>query len=278
MQHALLLPPNGELSDPRVFGPLAAAAEAAGWDGLFLWDHVLRSPDQVGAIGDPWICLAAAAVTTKRIRIGTMVTPITRRRPIKLAREAVSLDQLSSGRLTLGLGLGVDSYGELSKLGEIVDARTRGQRLDEGVELLCRFWTGEQVDHRGEHFVADGVTVLPRPVQQPRVPLWFAARGEARKPVRRAARYDGIFPVDVTEETLRAMLDLIASERGSLDGFDVAGRPSADLSYETLTEIGVTWMFTGVQPGATRAEVESIATSDPVSAFDRPELRPGARR
>lgn len=273
MQHALFLPPYGELADPRSYAALADAAESAGWDGLFLWDHVLRSPDEVADIADPWICLAAAATTTNRIRLGTMVTPITRRRPIKLAREAISLDQLSSGRLTLGLGLGVDSYGELSKLGEVVDARERGQRLDEGVELLCRFWSGEPVVFTGDHFVADDVTVQPRPVQRPRIPLWFAARGGSRKPVRRAARYDGLFPVDVTGDDLREMIDLVAAERGDIDGFDIAGRPDASLGYDELTEIGVTWMFTALSPGTTVAQVEVIAASEPTAAFERPELR-----
>jgi alkanesulfonate monooxygenase SsuD/methylene tetrahydromethanopterin reductase-like flavin-dependent oxidoreductase (luciferase family) len=269
MNHALFLPPTGEMADPRVFGPVAAAAEAAGWDGLFVWDHVLRSPDEVGAIADPWICLAAAATRTERIRLGPMVTPVTRRRPIKLAREAVSLDQLSGGRLTLGLGLGVDSYGELSRLGEIVDAKTRGARLDEGVELLCRFWSGEEVHHVGEHFVADGVTVLPRPLQQPRIPLWFAARGNVAKPVRRAAAYDGLFPIEVDADGLRAMLDIVATERGSLDGFDVVGRPDAGLGYRALCEAGVTWMFTGLGLGATRGEVEALASAAPETAFER---------
>ena len=108
MKHALFLPPFGALADPGRLVQHAVAAEGAGWDAIFLWDHVLRRPEEPQEIADPWVAMAAIAAATTRIRIGPMVTPITRRRPIKLARETTTLDHLSSGRLTLGLGLGVD--------------------------------------------------------------------------------------------------------------------------------------------------------------------------
>ncbi|MCP5026202.1 MAG: LLM class flavin-dependent oxidoreductase, partial [Actinomycetia bacterium] len=231
MLHALTLPPYGELADPHALAEIATTAERAGWDAVFLWDHVLRRPDEPQEIADPWVAMAAIAMATERVRLGPMVTPITRRRPIKLAREATTLDHLSRGRLTLGLGLGVDTTRELSAFGEIVDPRIRGQRLDEGVELLCAFWSGDEVDYRGEHFVADWVVVLPRPLQRPRIPLWFAARGDARKPVRRAARYDGLFPIEVDERGLADMLDVVQQERGSLDGFDVIAGPEDASQY-----------------------------------------------
>src|SRR5262249_52033019 len=151
-----------------------------------------------------------------------MITPIVRRRPQKLAREAVTLDRLSAGRLTLGLGLGVDTSGELSKFGELVDARDRGDALDEGAALLEALFSGEEVHHRGRWFTADGVRFVPGPVQQPRIPMWFAARGSATRPVRRAARYDGLIPVDVDAADLARMIDLVRATRGDLDGFDVA--------------------------------------------------------
>jgi alkanesulfonate monooxygenase SsuD/methylene tetrahydromethanopterin reductase-like flavin-dependent oxidoreductase (luciferase family) len=250
MKHALFLPPFGALADPVHLVEHAVAAEEAGWDAVFLWDHVLRRPDEPQEIADPWVAMAAIAAATSRIRIGPMVTPITRRRPIKLARETTTLDHLSRGRLTLGLGLGVDTTRELSGFGEIVDARVRGQRLDEGVELLCAFWTGEEVNFHGEHFVADGVVALPRPFQEPRVPVWFAARGEARKPVARAARFDGLFPIEVDATQLSEMLDVVRAERGSLDGFDVIVHPSEKIPYATLADHGVTWAITGPAPGA----------------------------
>ena len=265
MQHALTLPPYGELADPLVLVEVAVAAEQAGWDAVFLWDHVLRRPDDPQETADPWVAMAAIAMATERIRIGPMVTPITRRRPIKLAREATTLDHLSRGRLTLGLGLGVDTTRELSAFGETVDPRLRGQRLDEGVELLCAFWAGEEVDFHGEHFVADRVLVRPRPFQRPRIPLWFAARGDARKPVRRAARYDGLYPIEFDERGLREMLDVVRDERGSLDGFDVIARPSTSSEYDRFGEIGVTWAITGPLPG--EPGVLEMASNPPLDVF-----------
>jgi len=265
VQHALTIPPYGDLADPAALVDLAVAAERAGWDAVFLWDHVLRRPGDPQETADPWVAMAAMAVATERVRLGPMVTPITRRRPIKLARECTTLDYLSGGRLTLGLGLGVDTTRELSAFGEVVDARERGARLDEGAELLCRLWSGEEVDFHGEHFMADRVTALPRPVQQPRIPMWFAARGSARKPVLRAARYDGLFPIEVTETDLRAMLDLVVQERGSLDGFDVIARPTEELSYRLLENLGVTWAIMGPAPGDPAAF--ELAGTAPANVF-----------
>ena len=266
MKHALTLPPFGRLADPIRLVEHAAAAEEAGWDAVFLWDHVLRRTGEPQEIADPWVAMAAIASATSRIRIGPMVTPITRRRPIKLAREATTLDHLSRGRLTLGLGLGVDTTRELSAFGEITDVRVRGERLDEGVELLCALWSGEEVDFHGEHFVADSVVALPRPLQQPRVPLWFAARGGALKPVRRAARYDGLFPIEVDGDQLAEMLDVVRTERGSLDGFDVMVRPGPGLPYDTLADRGVTWAVIGPSPAE---DGWPMASTPPADVFGR---------
>lgn len=265
MKHALLLPPFGELSDPSALVETAVAAEQAGWDAVFLWDHVLRRAGEPQEIADPWIAMAAMAIATSRVRLGPMVTPITRRRPIKLARETITLDHLSEGRLTLGLGLGVDTSRELSGFGEIVDARQRGRRLDEGADLLAALWSGERVDFHGQHFIADAVTVLPRPVQQPRIPMWFAARGTARKPVRRAARFDGLVPIEVDERNLSEMLAVLVEERGSLDGFDIAVCPHGRNEYEAFRELGATWAFTEISPGD--SNVMQIAAADPDDVF-----------
>lgn len=265
MQHALTIPPYGELADPTALVEVAVAAERAGWDAVFLWDHVLRREGDPQEAADPWVAMAAIAIATERIRIGPMVTPITRRRPIKLARETITLDHLSGGRLTLGLGLGVDTTRELSAFGEIVDPRIRGERLDEGTDLLCAFWSGEEVEFHGDHFVADRVTVLPRPVQQPRIPLWFAARGGALKPARRAARFDGLYPIEFDEASLRATLDEVRRIRGSLDGFDVIARPNDDVGYDRLAEMGATWAIIGPMPGD--AGVLEFASTSPLDAF-----------
>ena len=263
MQHALHFMPSGELADPRAVADVAAAAEQGGWDGVFLWDHVLRHDHEPNDIADPWVAMAAMAMVTDRVRLGPMVTPITRRRPIKLAREAISVDHLSRGRLTLGLGLGVDHSRELSGFGEVVDARTRGDRLDEGTELLTRMWSGETLHHRGDHFVADEVRILPTPVQQPRIPLWFAARGDARRPVRRAARYDGLVPVDVDIAQLATMIDVVRAERGNLDGFDIARMYTDDDDLARAAQLGVTWALHARQPGVTLDQLLSDAATGP---------------
>jgi alkanesulfonate monooxygenase SsuD/methylene tetrahydromethanopterin reductase-like flavin-dependent oxidoreductase (luciferase family) len=265
MKHALLLPPLGPLADARALAEVARVAESSGWDGVFVWDHVMRRDDEPPEIADPWIALAAMAIATTRVIIGPMVTPITRRRPIKLARETITLDHLSGGRLVVGLGLGVDTSRELSAFGEVVDPRRRGERLDEGVELLSAMWSGERVDFAGEHFVADGVTVLPRPVQRPRIPLWFAARGAARRPVRRAARYDGLVPIEVDATGLAAMVELVREQRGSLAGFDIAVRPNDRAQYDEFRELGATWAMFGTAPDATDAS--AIAATHPRDVF-----------
>ena len=269
MRHAIFIPPSGQMAHPGVQAEIAASAEEHGWDGFFIWDHVLRKPEEPQEIADPWVCLAVVAAATQRIRMGPMVTPITRRRPIKLARETLSLDHLSNGRLVLGLGLGVDHSGELSKFGEEVDPVIRGRRLDEGVELLRRLWSGQTVDFQGDHFVAHDVTVVPPAGRPPTIPMWFAARGGARRPVRRAARYEGLFPVDIDADSLGAMVDLVRTERGSLDGFDVAVRPGdgAGVTYDALADLGVTWCLSPLNPGVTEAEVRAAAATAPQDWF-----------
>jgi alkanesulfonate monooxygenase SsuD/methylene tetrahydromethanopterin reductase-like flavin-dependent oxidoreductase (luciferase family) len=266
MRFALYFPPFGELSDPAAVLEVAAAAEASGWDGVFLWDHLYRDPDKIQAVADPWILLAAMAATTRRIRLGPLVTPLTRRRPQKLARETVTLDRLSGGRLTLGIGLGVDSGGELTRFGEVVDQRQRGQRLDESLELLLAFWSGEPVSHRGEHFVADGVRFLPGPLQQPRIPIWAGARGGGGlRPLRRAARLDGLYPVDTDRSQLESMLAVVATERGSLEGFDVAYRvdePRTDI--DDLGRLGVTWGIWRIPEGASASSALDVARRAPL--------------
>ncbi len=260
MRHALYFAPFGELSEPAQVVEIAQAAEANGWDGLYLWDHVLR-PD-ADLVGDAWITLAAVASQTRRIRLGTMVTPLTRRRIATLVRQTVALDRLSGGRLVLGVGLGVDSGGELSRFGEVTDARTRADRLDEAADLLTDAWSGETVRHRSEHFVVDDVRFLPTPAQTP-LPIWCAARGSARRPVRRAARFQGLFPIEVGVAELRSMLDVVREERGTLDGFDVAVLTGADNDPALLDVIGVSWAMVGFGPTATCSEIAAVASRPP---------------
>src|SRR5436190_11797564 len=135
-RYAVGLPNIREYADPGLLVDLAADAEAAGWDGLFLWDH-LAAPDSEPLptpATDPWVAMSAIAARTERMRLGIMVVALARRRPWKVAREAVSLDRLSGGRLALGVGLGSGDYSEFEALGEDPDRRVRADRLDEGLE------------------------------------------------------------------------------------------------------------------------------------------------
>jgi alkanesulfonate monooxygenase SsuD/methylene tetrahydromethanopterin reductase-like flavin-dependent oxidoreductase (luciferase family) len=241
VQHALYFAPFAELSDPEALLAVAVAAEEAGWDGLFLWDHVLRDPAEARDIADAWTMLAAVALRTERLRLGPMVTPASRRRVSTLVRQGTTVDHLSGGRLTVGLGLGVDTGGELSRFDEVVDPVTRGEILDEAADVLAQAWCGEHVEHHGRHLTVDGVTFTPRPVQRPSIPLWFAARDSALRPVRRAARHDGLFIIDVDLPLLQRALAEVVDRRGSLDGFDVAVRVSPIDDPALLEEPGVTW-------------------------------------
>ncbi|MGH9172694.1 MAG: LLM class flavin-dependent oxidoreductase [Acidimicrobiales bacterium] len=270
LRRGVFLPPFNELADPHRLVDLAVAAEERGWDGFFLWDHVLRRPEQAMDVADPWVALAAIAVATSRIRIGTMVTPIVRRRPQVLARQVVTLDHLSNGRAVLGLGLGVDTSGELSRFGEVLDPVERGDILDEGAKLLAHLLAGERVEHRGRYFMADGVQLLPRSVQRPRVPMWFGVRGSGSglalsgRALRRAAKYDGLFLIDPILSDLDRVLASVGSERvDGLRGFEVAvlGVPAIPASLAAAR--GASWWMTRIRPEVSAAEVEALVLGGP---------------
>jgi alkanesulfonate monooxygenase SsuD/methylene tetrahydromethanopterin reductase-like flavin-dependent oxidoreductase (luciferase family) len=236
MRRGVFLPIFDELADPATLARLAARAEARGWDGVFLWDHVVYRPP-VTAATDPWIALAAIAAATERIEIGPMVTPLARRRPWIVARQTVALDHLSGGRFVLGLGLGLDSSGgELSRFGEETDDRRRAAMLDEGLEVLTGLLSGETVEHDGEAYRADGVRFLPTPARPGGLPIWLAARWPNRRPVERALRHDGVFlidtdgPADLAGVTERAAalgrpFDVVVegSPGDAVDGWEAAG-------------------------------------------------------
>src|SRR3954469_4302302 len=151
-RRALFVAPFDALADPRIIGDLAASAEAAGWGGFFVWRH-LQYGERVSAIADVWTCCAAVAMRTEKLVFGPMVTPLARRRPQVLARQAASLAVLSGGRFVLGLGLGDDWVGEFSAFGDEPDPKVRGRMLDEGLEVLTALLSGERVDHDGAHYV-----------------------------------------------------------------------------------------------------------------------------
>jgi len=175
---------------------LAVEAEAVGWDGVFYWDGIFLERHALAGdhIYDPWVVLAAIAIRTHKIRIGNVLTPLPRRRPWKVARETVSLDHLSRGRLIFPVGLGFVPDGGFSRVGEITDRKVRAELLDEGLDIVTGLWTGRPFSFAGKHFQVDEMTFLPPPVQSPRIPIWVAAVWPFEKSIRRAIRYDGVLP------------------------------------------------------------------------------------
>ena len=248
MRHALHVPLFGALADPHAFTDIARAAEEAGWDGLFVWDHVLSPVAGEWDISDPWVALTAAAMVTDRIRLGPMVTPLPRRRVITLARQTVTLDHLSDGRLILGLGTGRDIAREYSAFGESGDLTRLGRVLDEGTAVLTALWAGETVNHHGA-VVVDRVRITPGPVQRPRIPVWIGTNRTSGRPVERAARYDGVFPHGVDAAGVTRIADTVATIRGTRDGFDIAVAVRGDTGLDDYRRAGATWLVHEFWPG-----------------------------
>ncbi len=196
MKFGLDMPNMGACGSARVLADLALEGEEFGWDAIFVWDTVYAKMNDArnDPTCDPWMALAAIAMRTHSIRMGTMVTPITRRRPWKLARETVTLDHLSNGRLILPVGLGSIEDGAFSKVGEIQDRKTRARRLDEGLEILNGLWSGQPYRFAGEQFQVEEMAFLPKPYQTPRIPVWVVGAWPMKLSMQRAVRWDGILP------------------------------------------------------------------------------------
>ncbi|MEU8132486.1 LLM class flavin-dependent oxidoreductase [Streptodolium elevatio] len=267
LRSALWLPLFDDLADPLVVARLAAEAEEAGWHGCFVWDH-LRWREPVRLVSDPWITLAAVATATERLRLGPMVTTLARRRPAKVARETATLDHLSGGRLTLGVGLGGDRFGsELSKTGEELDDRRRGRMLDESLEVLRAAWSGEPVRHRGEHYTVDDVTFLPRPIQRPGVPVWAAGFPGNAKPIRRAARLDGFFPANLEHPgQLAGVVGTLADLRaGDMSSYDIAVGLAPGVDPGPYAKAGATWRLAEFDPGVRIDTVRGVLRDGPAA-------------
>ncbi len=262
MRTGVFLPIFDELADPATLARLAARAEGRGWDGVFLWDHVIYRPPVTSAT-DPWIALAAMASATERVQLGPMVTPLARRRPWIVARQAVALDHLSGGRFVLGLGLGLDSSGgELSRFGEELDDRRRAGMLDEGLDVLTGLLRGEPVDHHGDHYTVDDVTFLPAPVRPGGIPIWLAARWPNRRPVARALRHDGVFLIDTDDPESLAGIVAGAADLGR--PFDVVVEDDAAADAAPWRAAGATWWLAGFDAfDVTVAAVEAAIDAGP---------------
>lgn len=251
-RRGLFLPPFDVFADPGRVADLAVEAENAGWDGVFVWDHLLYA-EPVVEIADPWICCAVIAERTSRIAFGPMVTPLARRRPQVVARQAVSLDRLSGGRLILGFGLGDDGPGELSGFGEETNAKVRAAVLDEGLEVLRGLLSGTAVHHDGPQVVARDVTFLPPPHRSTGIPFWIGGRWPNKAPMRRAARHEGLFVIAVEKPAeLTGARDFVAGARamagGSISGFDLVVQLPPGEDHRPWIEAGATWVLTQLGP------------------------------
>lgn len=258
-RRGLFVAPFDALADPRVVGDLAASAEEAGWDGFFVWDH-LQYGGRVTAIADVWTCCAAVSMRTERLLLGPMVTPLARRRPQVLARQAAGLAVLSRGRFVLGLGLGDDGVGEFSAFGDEPDPRERGRMLDEGLDVLVALLSGEPVDHAGGRYAARDVCFRPAP----RVPIWLAGRFGNRAPLRRAARHDGFFVIDLHRpEDLDEVATSLA-EHDPTSGFEVVVDLPPGQDPGPWAGRGASWVLTRVGPyDLDLAEVRGLVEAGP---------------
>ncbi len=254
--------PNGGLCDPRTLAEFAALAEAHGWEGIFLEDYIVWQGHPEVPTYDPWIALAAMALRTKTIRLGTSITPLPRRRPWKVARETVTLDHLSNGRVILGVGLGDTSIdASLTHFGEVTDVRQRAKMLDESLDILIAAWSGESFSYQGEHYHLDEVRLLPKPLQSPRIPIWVGGAYPNRGPMKRAARHDGacLYKAaggDFTPDDVRALKRFIDGRRTTVTPYDIVlgGRHRAEdwekdrALIQSLAKAGMTWWVEYVPP------------------------------
>ncbi len=254
MRYGFIIP-NG---DVHTVAALAAEAESAGWDGVFYWDGIYIGPEK--PVYDPWIVLAAMATRTERVRLGAILTPLSRRRPWKVARETVTLDHLSGGRLVLPVGLGaVETFGAV---GEATDRKVRAQLLDESLEILTGLWSAKPFSYQGQHYQIGEMTFLPPPVQRPRIPIWVVGAWGSERSMARGLRCDGLLPYkgvfhlnangahgEITPDDIRAMRAYAAERRPAgapydiiMEGVTPAGDPaSAAKMVRPFAEAGATW-------------------------------------
>ncbi len=259
MQFGLNLANFGYLGNVRTQLELALEAEAAGWDGVFVWDHVNFPGMRPHA--DPWITLGVIASQTKRLILGTSVTPIARRRPTKLAQEILTLDALAEGRFVFGAGNGM-FQDEFEHLGDEGSLRVRAEMLDEGLELLQSLWSDEEVAFEGRHYQVK-TPGFGRPAGRRKIPIWIGATWPKRKPVLRATRYDGIIPIldpftdPISPEQVRDLRTLVTEQRGTEEDFDIvipqtggSGDPETDRRrMQDFADAGATWVLDAAFPG-----------------------------
>jgi len=254
MKYGFILPRG----DARTAAEFAHATEAAGWDGFFVWEPVWGI--------DAWVSLTAAAMRTERIRLGTMLTPVSRMRPWELASKTATLDNLSNGRVILSVGLGAVDTG-FEAFGEVTDRKTRVELLDEGLDILTGLWRGQPFDYNGKHYQIKETTFYPPPPprQKPRIPIWVVGAWPRMKSMRRVLRYDGLLPAVMGEDgkvrmspatldEIRQMTAFIAANRTGTTPLDIVveGQTSGDDRDQAAAlmrqwaDVGATWWMEGM--------------------------------
>lgn len=246
MRYAVSIPP---FTDAATVIALGREAEEAGWDGVFLWDHVQWMHGM--PVHDPWVLLGAIAQATERVRLGTLVTPPTRRRPHTLAKQVTSLDHLSGGRAVLGVGLGEPDDLDFADLGDESDKKLRGVMLDEALDVIDQLWSGP-TDHVGEHYRVKA-DFVPPPVQQPRPPVWVAGVVPNRRPLRRARRWDGLVPiapggVALSPQELADYLALVPADPQQPEPWDVVAHWGDGVPADEYADAGATWLVVSAWP------------------------------
>ncbi len=243
---------------------LARETDAAGWDGLFVWDHLHLDRQQLLHVHDPWVLLGAMAPYATRVRLGPLVTPVARRRPWVLAKQVVTLDHLTNGRAVFGVGLGHPAAEEFGAFGDPTDDRERADLLDESLEIITALWTGDFVDHVGPRYRVDA-QFHPLPVQQPRPPIWVAGMLPNRRPFERAARYDGVVPLSSNGEPMPpADVAKVVEFTGRRDGFEVVVTAQDGVPVQEYADAGATWIVHSSWPySGYLADLRAKARSGP---------------
>ncbi len=233
------------MDEPSALVALGVAAESNGWDGVFLWHHVVGTPDFAVPVSDAWVLLGALAVRTEQIRLGTTITALPRHQPQEVARQAVTVDRLSGGRMVLGVGLG-EPPAEYTALGRSADRRVLAGMLDEGLEVVSGLWSGRPFTHAGAHYTFDDVQFLPPPLQLPRIPVWVSAMTRNERTLGRAARWDGVLLGSMSADGGMAVLpaEAVAEVAARPDApADIVVAAPAGTDPAAYEDAGATWVL-----------------------------------
>jgi alkanesulfonate monooxygenase SsuD/methylene tetrahydromethanopterin reductase-like flavin-dependent oxidoreductase (luciferase family) len=251
VRFGLSFPNFGAFAEPGVIVALATAAEEAGWDGFFVWDHIVVADGM--EIADPWVLLGALGQATSSIKLGPMVAAMPRHRPWVVAHQSVTLDRLTDGRMILGVGIGYPPDPDFTTFGDVTDARERADMLEEGLSIVTGVWSGAPFEFEGEHYTVLRNRFGPPPVQKPRIPIWVAGMLPNLRPFRRAARFEGVFPIrsdmeDITPADVARVARYVEMHRTSDGAFDVVVGGPVDGDVAAMEEAGATWYMAGPSP------------------------------